>query len=323
MGLKYQIEGVFVGDPLQVGKYLAAMRAYPFKFDLALDVDGKIDQAAWCEIVPICGRLRRWPRIHYFEGIGTRGEAQMKSMIFLFVSVSVAFASVQSFAQDINSWGDAFSCSVDWFAACFNTGDVANPKERSARTVNNPRSPQQGSNLPEPVRNVLENPSPETARAYVLWSRQASERLSKATEYIAQATREINSEASRSSSGNERRNDLMPAGIGPVGLYYFFSPAQSSATDVAVLNKIWREGRIGVVGIPVRGNDEEIARFVNEARPLFPVRKSDAEVKLVKPVETPDLYLALPLERRIFRLGPTITEKSIVELNRHHPGRAI
>jgi hypothetical protein len=80
-----------------------------------------------------------------------------------------------------------------------------------------------------------------------------------------------------------------------------------------VLNKIWREGRIGVVGIPVRGNDEEIVRFVNEARPLFPVRQSDAEVKFVKPVETPDLYLALPLEKKIFRLGSTITEKTIVE----------
>ena len=168
--------------------------------------------------------------------------------------------------------------------------------------------------MPAPVRNVLENPSPETARAYVLWSRQASERLAKATEYIAQATREINSEASNFASSNERRNDLVSAGVGPVGLYYFFSPAdQTAAKDVAVLNKIWREGRIGVVGIPVRGNDEEIGTFVNEAKPLFPVRKSDAEVKLVKPVETPDLYLALPLEKKIFRLGPTITEKAIVE----------
>ena len=42
MGLKYQIEGVFVGDPPQVGMYLAAMRKYPFKFDLALDMDGKM-----------------------------------------------------------------------------------------------------------------------------------------------------------------------------------------------------------------------------------------------------------------------------------------
>jgi hypothetical protein len=42
LGLKYQIEGVFVGDPAQVGKYLAAFRAYPFRFDLALDVDGRM-----------------------------------------------------------------------------------------------------------------------------------------------------------------------------------------------------------------------------------------------------------------------------------------
>jgi hypothetical protein len=168
--------------------------------------------------------------------------------------------------------------------------------------------------LPELVRNVLENPSPETARAYVLWSRQASEKLSKATEYIAQATREINLEASHSSSSIERRNDLIPTGVGPVGLYYFFSPAdRNSAKDVAVLNKIWREGRIGVVGIPVRGNEEEIAWFLNETRPVFPVRKSDAEAKLVKPVETPALYLALPLEKKIFRLGTTITEKAIVQ----------
>jgi hypothetical protein len=40
--LKYQIEGVFVGDPSQVGKYLAALRTYPFKFEIALDTDGKM-----------------------------------------------------------------------------------------------------------------------------------------------------------------------------------------------------------------------------------------------------------------------------------------
>jgi hypothetical protein len=168
--------------------------------------------------------------------------------------------------------------------------------------------------VPVPVRELLENPSLETARAYVLWSKQANERLAKATEYIAQATREINSEASRSLSSTERRNDLIPRGIGPMGLYYFFSTGdQSAAKDVAVLNKIWQEGRIGVVGIPVRGNDEEIARFVSEARPLFPVRKSDAEVKLVKPVETPDLYLAIPLEKKLLQLGSTITETTIAE----------
>lgn len=42
IGLKYQIEGVFVGDPPQIGKYLAGIRTYPFKFDLALDMDGKM-----------------------------------------------------------------------------------------------------------------------------------------------------------------------------------------------------------------------------------------------------------------------------------------
>jgi hypothetical protein len=42
IGLNYQIEGVFVGDPPQVGKYLAALRTYPFKFDIALDMDSKM-----------------------------------------------------------------------------------------------------------------------------------------------------------------------------------------------------------------------------------------------------------------------------------------
>ena len=42
IGLNYQIEGVFVGDPPQIGKYFAALRTYPFKFDIALDMDGKI-----------------------------------------------------------------------------------------------------------------------------------------------------------------------------------------------------------------------------------------------------------------------------------------
>jgi hypothetical protein len=42
IGLKYQIEGAFVGDPPQVGKYLAGLRTYPFKFAIALDIDGKL-----------------------------------------------------------------------------------------------------------------------------------------------------------------------------------------------------------------------------------------------------------------------------------------
>ena len=164
------------------------------------------------------------------------------------------------------------------------------------------------------MRNVLENPSPETARAYVAWSRQANEKLAKASEYIAQATREINSETAMFRNNNEGGNDLALAGMGPVGLYYFFSPGDDSASkDVTTLNKIWREGRIGVIGIPIRGNDEELADFVNDAKPRFPIRRSDAEVKLVKPVETPDLYLALPLAKKMFRLGSTITEAAITE----------
>ena len=42
IGLKYQIEGVFLGDPPQAGKYFSALRTYPFKFEIALDMDGKI-----------------------------------------------------------------------------------------------------------------------------------------------------------------------------------------------------------------------------------------------------------------------------------------
>ena len=238
----------------------------------------------------------------------------MSGVIFLVVAVLLAFYPVQSPAEEPNSWGDAFACAVDWFAGCKSVLENRNdqPINRPADRRNSSSSSAipTTANLPLPVRNVLDNPSPETARAYVLWSRQANERLAKATEYIAQATREINSEGSISGTSN----DLALTGVGPVGLYYFFSPFDpTAAKDVAVLNNIWREGRIGVVGIPVSGKDEDIRKFVGEAKPLFPVRRSDAEVKLVKPAGTPDLYLALPLEKKMFRLGPTITETAITE----------
>jgi len=42
LGWKYEIEGIFVGDPTQVGKYLAELRTYPFNFELGLDMDGRI-----------------------------------------------------------------------------------------------------------------------------------------------------------------------------------------------------------------------------------------------------------------------------------------
>jgi hypothetical protein len=242
----------------------------------------------------------------------------MNKALFLVVTALLAFHPIQSFAQDSNPWGSTFACGVDWFRQCkvVRENRTEEPTKLPA-TVGNTSSlsgTSTAANLPLPVRNVLENPSPETARAYVLWSKQASEKLAKASEYIAQATREINSEASFVRNSNERSNDLSLAGVGPVGLYYFFSPAdQTAAKDVAVLNKIWREGRLGVVGIPVGGNDEEVGNYVDEAKPLFPIRRSDAEVKLVKPAETPDLYLALPLEKKMIRLGPIITETAITE----------
>jgi hypothetical protein len=42
LGWKYEIEGIFVGDPPQVGKYLAELRTYPFNFELGLDMDGRL-----------------------------------------------------------------------------------------------------------------------------------------------------------------------------------------------------------------------------------------------------------------------------------------
>ena len=42
LGWKYEIEGIFVGHPRQVGKYLAELRTYPFNFELGLDMDGRI-----------------------------------------------------------------------------------------------------------------------------------------------------------------------------------------------------------------------------------------------------------------------------------------
>jgi hypothetical protein len=242
----------------------------------------------------------------------------MNKALFLVVAALLVFYPSQSFAQDSNPWGSTFDCWVDWFSQCKaareNRTEEPTKLPATAGNISSLSGKSTAANLPLPVKNVLENPSPETARAYVLWSKQASERLAKASEYIAQATRDINSEASLVRNSNERSNDLSLAGVGPGGLYYFFSAGDpSAANDVAVLNKIWRDGRIGVVGIRVRGNDEEVVKFMNEARPLFPIRRSDREVQLIKPTETPDLYLALPLEKKIFRLGPTITEAAITE----------
>jgi len=242
----------------------------------------------------------------------------MKPCAIFLVSSLVGLASGQSFAQEKNSWGETFTCSVNWFTACATTGvepaaDSEKSKEKPARAIKNLPFSQQRSNLPEPVRNVLENPSPDTARAYVTWSRQANEKLAKASEYIAEINREMNTSAP-SQNSFEKFNTKAASSLGPIGLYYFFSPGdQTALKDVAVLNKIFQEGRLGVVGIPVRGKDVEIIQFLNEAKPLFPVRRSEAEVQLVKPSETPDLYLVLPLEKKALRLGSIITETTIAE----------
>jgi hypothetical protein len=242
----------------------------------------------------------------------------MKPFTIFLVSSLVGLSPVPSFAQDSNSWGETFTCSVNWFTACAIPSlepalDSEKPKEKPAITIGNLPFSQQRSNLPEPVRNVLENPSPETAKAYVTWSRQANEKLAKATEYIAQATREMNASAAPQNS-IEKPNSNAASSLGPVGLYYFFSPGdQTALQDVAVLNKIFQGGKLGVVGIPVRGKDEEIIQFLNETKLLFPVRRSDAEVRMIKPSETPELHLALPLEKKVLRLGSTITETVIAE----------
>ena len=103
----------------------------------------------------------------------------MKKAIFLVVVALLVFYPIQSFAQDSNSWGSTFDCAVDWFSQCkaFQEKRTDKPKPPPAAGANTSSlsGKSTAANLPLPVRNVLENPSPETARAYVLWSRQASE----------------------------------------------------------------------------------------------------------------------------------------------------
>jgi len=42
LGWRYEMEGIFLGGPPQVGKYLAALQSYPFNFELGVDMDGKV-----------------------------------------------------------------------------------------------------------------------------------------------------------------------------------------------------------------------------------------------------------------------------------------
>ena len=158
----------------------------------------------------------------------------MRVVIFLVVVLLVGFYPVRLPAQEPNSWGDAFACAVDWFSGCKsvleNRNDQPIDQPSARKNTSSSSAISTTANLPLPVRNVLDNPSPETARAYVLWSRQANERLAKATEYIARATREINSEGSISRTGN----DLALTGVGPVGLY-FCVPSMFGSLEMKVL----------------------------------------------------------------------------------------
>src|SRR4030095_14894506 len=144
----------------------------------------------------------------------------MNTLVFFMLGGVLGFYPIQSSAQDLNSWGSAFDCAVDWFSQCKTVGEdrTEEPTKLPAARANSSSfsGKSTAANLPLAVRNVLDNPSPETARAYVLWSRQASDRVAKASEYIAQATREINSDAVTFRNSNERINDVALAGVGPV-----------------------------------------------------------------------------------------------------------
>ncbi len=52
LGVNYEIEGVFLGDPSQVGAYLAGLRGYPFNFELGVDMDGGIARGYGVQTFP-------------------------------------------------------------------------------------------------------------------------------------------------------------------------------------------------------------------------------------------------------------------------------
>ena len=237
----------------------------------------------------------------------------------LFLTAALILYPADSLSQEINAWGETFDCFVDWFRPCT---PIKAPKElavfeRDEKLPGKERADAasllaglNAANLPPPVKNVLEDPSLETAREYVAWRREANEALAQASEYIAQAEHELGPVQGLVGEKVKKRKEIEKRGL--VGLYYFFSPHDPSAReDVKVLNKVWQEEQLGVVGIPVRAGDEEVMRFVRRSQPLFPVRKGGEEVKLMRPQRTPNLYLALPLQKKIFRVGSAITEAAI------------
>lgn len=242
------------------------------------------------------------------------------AILFLLVTLILLYPRNSS-GQEINAWGETFDCAVDFFRPCLPKKAVKKevPNETGQYNPSIERSAalslvggRDGANFPGPVKNVLENPSPDTAREYVAWMRAGNERLGRANEYIAEAEREMGPPQGVVGEKIQKRQEMESRGL--VGLYYFFSPGDPSAReDVRVLNKVFREEQLGIVGIPVRGKEDEIIRHVKATNPLFPVRKGEEEVKLIGPKKTPDLYLALPLQKKIFRVGSSISEAAIKE----------
>lgn len=245
----------------------------------------------------------------------------MNGATFSLVATLILLYPGNSFGQELNAWGETFDCAVDFFRPCLpkKTVKKETPDETKEKNADGEKSATLSlvggpnpTNLPGPVRNVLEKPSPETAREYVAWMREGNERLGRANEYIAQAEREIGPAQGVVGEKIQKKQEIESRGL--VGLYYFFSPGDPSAReDVRVLNKVFREEQLGIVGIAVKGKDEEIMRHAKVTNPLFPVRKGEEEVKLIGPKRTPDLYLALPLQKKIFRVGSNISEAAIKE----------
>lgn len=73
LGIAYEIEGIFVGSPTQVGAYLAEIGSYPFKFELGVDIDGSITRGYGVKtfpsaVVEIDGRKSIITRVDELEG---------------------------------------------------------------------------------------------------------------------------------------------------------------------------------------------------------------------------------------------------------------
>lgn len=52
LGVNYAMEGLFLGNPAQVGEYLTEIGSYPFNFELGVDIDGTITKGYGVKTVP-------------------------------------------------------------------------------------------------------------------------------------------------------------------------------------------------------------------------------------------------------------------------------